>query len=35
MEVNEAEDVKCLRDENAWLNKLVANLCADKDMLRG
>ena len=34
MEVSEAEEVKRLRDENARLKKLVAELSLDKDMLQ-
>ena len=34
MEVSEAEEVKHLRDENARLKKLVADLSLDKDMLQ-
>ena len=34
MEVSEAEEVKRLRDENARLRKLVADLSLDKDMLQ-
>jgi putative transposase len=34
MEVSEAEEVKQLRDENARLKKLVADLSLDKDMLQ-
>jgi len=34
MEVSEAEEVKQLRDENARLKKLVAELSLDKDMLQ-
>jgi len=34
MEVSEAEEVKHLRDENARLRKLVADLSLDKDMLQ-
>ena len=34
MEVSEAEEVKHLRDENARLKKLVANLSLDKDALQ-
>jgi putative transposase len=34
MEVNEAEEVKHLRDENARLKKLGADLSLDKDMLQ-
>ena len=34
MEVSEAEEVKHLRDENARLKKLVAELSLDKDMLQ-
>lgn len=34
MEVSEAEEVKHLRDENARLKKLVAELNLDKDMLQ-
>jgi putative transposase len=33
-EVSEAEEVKHLRDENARLKKLVADLSLDKDMLQ-
>jgi putative transposase len=33
MEVSEAEEVKYLCDENARLEKLVADLSLDKDML--
>jgi putative transposase len=33
MEVSEVEEVKHLRDENARLKKLVADLSLDKDML--
>jgi len=34
MELSEAEEVKHLRDENARLKKLVAELSLDKDMLQ-
>jgi putative transposase len=34
MDVSEAEEVKHLRDENARLKKLVADLSLDKDMLQ-
>ena len=34
MEVSDAEEIKHLRDENARLKKLVAELSLDKDMLR-
>ncbi len=34
MNVSEAEEVKHLRDENARLKKLVADLSLDKDMLQ-
>jgi putative transposase len=34
MEVSEAEEIKHLRDENARLKKLVAELSLDKDMLQ-
>ena len=34
MEVSEAEEVRHLRDENARLKKLVADLSLDKDMLQ-
>jgi len=34
MDVSEAEEVKHLRDENARLKKLVAELSLDKDMLQ-
>jgi hypothetical protein len=34
MEVNEAQEVKQLREENARLKKLVAELSLDKDMLQ-
>ena len=34
MEVSEAEEVKHLRDKNARLKKLVADLSLDKDMLQ-
>jgi putative transposase len=34
MEVNEAQEVKQLREENARLKKLVADLSLDKDMLQ-
>jgi putative transposase len=34
MEVSEAQQVKQLRDENARLKKLVADLSLDKDMLQ-
>jgi putative transposase len=34
LEVSEAEEVKHLRDENARLKKLVADLSLDKDMLQ-
>lgn len=34
MKVSEAEEVKHLRDENARLKKLVADLSLDKDMLQ-
>ena len=34
MEVSEAEEVKHLREENARLKKLVADLSLDKDMLQ-
>jgi putative transposase len=34
MEVSEAEEVKHLRDENARLKRLVAELSLDKDMLQ-
>ena len=33
MEVSEAQEVKALREENARLKKLVANLSLDKDAL--
>ena len=33
MDVSEAQEVKQLRDENARLKKLVADLSLDKDML--
>jgi putative transposase len=33
MDVNEAQEVKQLREENARLKKLVADLSLDKDML--
>jgi putative transposase len=34
MEVSEAQEVKQLREENARLKKLVAELSLDKDMLQ-
>jgi putative transposase len=34
MDVSEAEEVKQLREENARLKKLVADLSLDKDMLQ-
>jgi putative transposase len=34
MEVSEAQEVKQLREENARLKKLVADLSLDKDMLK-
>ena len=34
MEVSEAQEVKQLREENARLEKLVANLSLDKDALQ-
>jgi hypothetical protein len=34
MEVSEAQEVKQLREENARLKKLVADLSIDKDMLQ-
>jgi putative transposase len=34
MKVSEAEEVKHLRDENARLKKLVADLSLDKDMMQ-
>lgn len=34
MDVNEAQEVKQLREENARLKKLVADLSLDKDMLK-
>ena len=34
MEVSEAQEVKALRDENARLKKLVAELSLDKDALQ-
>jgi putative transposase len=34
MDVNEAQEVKQLREENAPLKKLVADLSLDKDMLQ-
>ena len=34
MEVSEAQEVRQLREENARLKKLVADLSLDKDMLR-
>ena len=34
MDVSEAEEVKHLRDENARLKRLVADLSLDKDMLQ-
>jgi putative transposase len=34
MDVSEAQEVKQLRDENARLKKLVADLSLDKDMLQ-
>src|SRR5208283_3382189 len=34
MEVSEAQEVKQLREENARLKKLVADLSPDKDMLQ-
>ena len=34
MDVNEAQEAKQLRDENARLKKLVADLSLDKDMLQ-
>jgi putative transposase len=34
MEVSEAEEVKHLREENARLKKLVADLSLDKDVLQ-
>lgn len=34
LDVNEAQEVKQLREENARLKKLVADLSLDKDMLQ-
>jgi putative transposase len=34
MDIGEAQEVKQLRDENARLKKLVADLSLDKDMLQ-
>ena len=34
MDVNEAQEVKQLREENARLKKLIADLSLDKDMLQ-
>jgi putative transposase len=34
MEISEAQEVKALRDENARLKKLVADLSLDKDALQ-
>ena len=34
MDISEAQEVKQLRDENARLKKLVADLSLDKDMLK-
>lgn len=34
MEVNEAEELRSLREENQRLKKLVADLSLDKDMLK-
>jgi putative transposase len=34
MEVNEAEELRALRDENQRLKKLVADLSLDKEMLK-
>jgi putative transposase len=34
MEVNEAEELRTLRDENQRLKKLVADLSLDKEMLK-
>ena len=34
LEVNEAEELRTLRDENHRLKKLVADLSLDKDMLK-
>jgi putative transposase len=34
LEVNEAEELRSLRDENNRLKKLVADLSLDKDMLK-
>jgi putative transposase len=34
MEVNEAEELRSLREENGRLKKLVADLSLDKDMLK-
>jgi putative transposase len=34
MEVNEAEELRSLREENHRLKKLVADLSLDKDMLK-
>ena len=34
MDVSEAQEVKQLREENARLKKLVADLSLDKDMLK-
>ena len=34
MDVNQAQEAKQLRDENARLRKLVADLSLDKDMLQ-
>lgn len=34
MDVSEAQEAKQLRDENARLKKLVADLCLDKDALQ-
>jgi putative transposase len=34
MDVSEVQEVKQLRDENARLKKLVADLSLDKDMLQ-
>ena len=34
LEVNEAQRLRQLEDENHWLKKLVADLSLDKDMLK-